>query len=186
MKILELLDSPNPDEAEIKRLGKLIGEEKEVVKQKVKGRELLINPEDYIRLRKEGKKRDEICEIFGIEMKVLQTEVQLMRDRGILKKGEIDSKVPRRFVLTKEEYLEESKTKSDAQIAREYGVSRITVSVKRYRWGLPPKNKKVTLSYTEYQIYKEKGMTDKAIEQMLGLTEKTIYRLKTLIWEECI
>lgn len=141
-----------------------------------------VDPEKYIQWRKEGKSRNEICELLGIDMRTLQIEIVILRERGLIKKGDVSNGRPVLFNLTKEEYIEEARTKTDTQIAKEQGVSRCVVTNRRRKWGLPRRTIKVTLTYEEYKELKKQNLSDREIEKKLGYTKGTVDRLKALVW----
>lgn len=181
MKLIQLLDIPNADQNEIKRLGSLL---KRDVSEQVKTRKVTVNPkfvdpEKYIELRLEGKSQKEIADYFNCTLPQLKSELSNLRKKGVIPKG-ATKKGRDKTRLTKEEYLEYRKTiSSDMKLAEILGVHHTTIKNMKSGWGLSGRHKKYNvISKDEYLEMKKQGMKDWEIEVTNGLHKYSLYKYK--------
>lgn len=128
----------------------------------------------YSKLRKEGLTRKEIGERYGIDAKRVKNLVDGWRQKGIIKKV---NKYNERLKLTKEEYVELSKTMSDIKIAERCGVEKSTIYKNKRKWGLNREqvSKNGTFTKEIYIKMKTKGMSDFNIAVEIGVMPTVIY-----------
>jgi DNA-binding CsgD family transcriptional regulator len=186
MKILDLLDN-DPDNPEIQRLSKLLGEEDSFTPRtrKPKKTHFHTDPEKYIELRLAGKRMKEIAEYFGISYKELKNEITILMKREIIPKGVIPRGIGNLLNrMTKEEYLaKKEQGLTDEAIAKELGLSKTAFTTKRKEWGIEFKKKKERniITEQEYREMKYQLMTDYQIVKEKGMHHKTLLQYKR-IW----
>jgi transposase len=183
MKILDLLDK-DPDNPEIQRLSNLLKKDKKDETGKVIERgykRKFVDPEKYIELRNQNFTMNEIADFFGCSIKLLISEVSILRSQGLIKKG--DTKAGRqRIKLTKEQYLKFKKDGlSDLEIAREIDAHPSSIKNFKRRCNIPDlRNTTEKITKEEYLLKKEQGLSDEKISNEYGVGRWTLYRKRKL------
>lgn len=183
-QLMDLLNNPNADQEEIRRIGKLLGG-KEVRVPTTKRRVYTkkhVDPHQYIEWRKQKKSQQEIADLLGIHKRRLQSELTMLREKGLLPKGFIGLGNNAKFTMTKEEYLKGGLTRKE--ILKKYNIKNSTFSGILRDWGLTRTPTHETFTYEEYCKLKKDLRQDREIEKMKGWTKCTLYRLKKKWAEE--
>lgn len=185
-RLATLLNTPDADENEIRELTKLLNTKDRKRTGPPRTKVLSVDPVLYVKWRNEGKSVDEIIAILGIERRVFLQDIALLRDRGLIKNGDIKRQPPRRkpdyIPFTKEDYLEMQKTMTDSEIAKKQHCTITHVYHCRKKWGFARRNNQTTLTYKEYKELKKQFRYDAHIERHLGYKPNTITRLKAQKW----
>jgi hypothetical protein len=190
LKIIQLMDSPNPDYTEIHRLSSMLGvkvkKEKPLKVNKtnwsrVKKTNFHVEPNKYIELRNEKKSMEEIAEYFGCPLNILISEVNILRKNEVIPPGAIPYGRGKKITITKEEYLSKKEQGyTDEKIAKELGFSTRNLFRKRKEWGITLKIKKVSnlILEEEYRALKIQKKTDKEIANIKGMNRCTLQNYK--------
>ena len=177
LKIVQLLDSPNPDKKEIERLGKLLSQKEDKTTRMIT-RKKVVDAETYIFLRNQGYSMAEVAAHFKCSLEKLRSEVTMLRNRGVIPKNATPYGNRGRAKISREDYMQLSESgKSDTQISEEMNLCRSTLVKWKREWGIRH-NKKITITVDEYLEYKHQGMSDIEIENKLGYSRSALYKFK--------
>jgi transposase len=191
LRIADLLDSPNPDEAEIKRLGKLLGEPDEEAERKCKTRKPRVKynigkvkASEYIKMREKGLNMRQIAEHYKITLEQLSAELSKLRRDGELLPGLLRMGREPHITLTLKKYEAYKKRGvTDREISRIEEISTCSLVRLKRNWGLKiGEIPTLTLTKEKYLELQAEGVSNTKIAQMFNTHRSSIYNLRKR-WE---
>lgn len=178
LRIIQLLDSENPNYSEIQRLSKMLGVEAPVARAS-RRKEKVVEVEVFVKMRNEGYSHQEIADYYGITKKRLKSEVIMLYRKGDLKGGVTPTGRNPVLKLSREDYLAlKEKGMSDMNISKMFGVPHCQISYKRAKWGMIPQKNKVKISKEEFLEMKNSGLTIKEIAARTNLSRNGLYNYR--------